>query len=172
MVCIIYNLPHNIQNLKDNVNIFRHTLKKFIISNTFYSIDEYISSKILLDKWMYCFVIIDDVPTIFCSSNGVQMSLVILNLFVIVVDSIVSLQSSFFMTSSISGLDRTTDQWNYELCMYVSWILWLYFISIMWNSINQNIIMDVYCIYIQNPEYFQNNSVLCLWHLWGCIIIG
>jgi hypothetical protein len=53
------------------------------------------------------FVIIDDVPK---SSNGVQMSFVILNLFVIVVDSIVSLQSSFFMTISISGPDRTTDQ--------------------------------------------------------------
>jgi hypothetical protein len=49
-------------------------------------------------------------PTIFGSSNGVQMSIVILNLFVIVVDSIVSLQSSFFMTSSISGPDRTADQ--------------------------------------------------------------
>jgi hypothetical protein len=45
-------------------------------------------------------------PTIFGSSNGVQMSFVILNLFVIVVDSIVSLQSSYFMTSSISGLDN------------------------------------------------------------------
>jgi hypothetical protein len=49
-------------------------------------------------------------PTIFGSSNGVQMSFVI-NFFVIVVDSIVSLQSSFFFTtSSISGPDRTTDQ--------------------------------------------------------------
>jgi hypothetical protein len=38
----------------------------------------------------------------------------------------------------------------------VSWILWLYFIiSIMWTSINQNINVDVYCIYVQNPEYFQ-----------------
>jgi hypothetical protein len=111
------------------VNIFRHTLKKFLTSNTFYSIDEYISSKILLDKWMYCFcnywrcayaklwLIIS--PIIFGSSNGVQMSFVILNLSVIVVDSIVSLQSNSFMTSSISGPDRTTDQWNYELCMHV-----------------------------------------------------
>jgi hypothetical protein len=28
---IIYNnMPHNIQNLEDNVNIFRHTLKNFL----------------------------------------------------------------------------------------------------------------------------------------------
>jgi hypothetical protein len=61
------------------------------------------------------FAIVDNVlklgliisPPIFGSFNGVQVSFVILNLFVIVVDSIVSLQSSLFMTSSISGQDRT-----------------------------------------------------------------
>jgi hypothetical protein len=43
---IIYNnLPKNIQILKGNVNIFRQTLKNFLVSNAFYSIDEYISSK-------------------------------------------------------------------------------------------------------------------------------
>jgi hypothetical protein len=31
--------------LKGNVNIFRQTLKNFLISNAFYLIDEYISSK-------------------------------------------------------------------------------------------------------------------------------
>jgi hypothetical protein len=37
---IIYNnLSQNIQILKGNVNIFRQTLKNFLISNAFYSID-------------------------------------------------------------------------------------------------------------------------------------
>jgi hypothetical protein len=35
-ITIYNNLPHNIQNLKDNVYIFRHTLKKFLLLNTFY----------------------------------------------------------------------------------------------------------------------------------------
>jgi hypothetical protein len=31
--------------LKDNTNIFEQRLKNFLISNAFYSIDEYITSK-------------------------------------------------------------------------------------------------------------------------------
>jgi hypothetical protein len=44
-ITIYSNLPQNIRILIDNVNIFRHTLKNFLISNAFYSIDEYISGK-------------------------------------------------------------------------------------------------------------------------------
>jgi hypothetical protein len=93
-ITIYNNLPHKIQNLKDNVNIFRHTLKKFLISNTFYSIMNTFQAKFCWIIECIVFVIIDNVPK---SYNGVQMSFVILNLFVIVIDS-------------ISGPDRTTDQ--------------------------------------------------------------
>jgi hypothetical protein len=44
-ITIYNNLPQNIQILKGNVNIFSQTSKNFIISNAFYSADEYISSK-------------------------------------------------------------------------------------------------------------------------------
>jgi hypothetical protein len=44
-ITIYNNLPQNIQILIDNVNIFRYTLKNFLISNAFYSTDEYISGK-------------------------------------------------------------------------------------------------------------------------------
>jgi hypothetical protein len=43
-------VPQNIQILKDNVNIFRHSLKNFLISSAFYSVDEYISSKNLQEN--------------------------------------------------------------------------------------------------------------------------
>jgi hypothetical protein len=78
----------------------------------------------------------------FGSSNGVQMSFVILNLFVIVADSIVSLQSSSFMTSSIPGPYRTTDQWNYELCMYV-----------IWNVLVPDVGYDL-CSFEMNPAFY------------------
>jgi hypothetical protein len=42
---IYNNLPQSIYILKDNVNIFKQRFKNFLISNAFYSIDEYISSK-------------------------------------------------------------------------------------------------------------------------------
>jgi hypothetical protein len=42
---IYNNQPQSIYILKDNVNIFKQRSKNFLISNAFYSIDEYISSK-------------------------------------------------------------------------------------------------------------------------------
>jgi hypothetical protein len=45
LIRIYNNLPQNIQVLIDNVNIFRQTLKNSLISNAFYTIDEFISGK-------------------------------------------------------------------------------------------------------------------------------
>jgi hypothetical protein len=42
---IFTNLPPNIHILKDNTNIFKQRLNNFLISNAFYSIVEYITSK-------------------------------------------------------------------------------------------------------------------------------
>jgi hypothetical protein len=105
--------------------IFLGIYWKSFLFQMLYSTDEYISSKNLN---VLLFVIVDDVPklcliispTLFGSFNGVQVSFVILSLFVIVVDSILSLQSSLFSWRVLYPVQiGQSDQWNYGLCMYV-----------------------------------------------------
>jgi hypothetical protein len=44
-IMVYNNLPQNIQITSDNLKIFKCTLKSFLITNAFCSIDEYISTK-------------------------------------------------------------------------------------------------------------------------------
>jgi hypothetical protein len=44
-IMVYNNLRQNIEMMSDNVKIFKRTLKSFLITNAFYSIDEYISAK-------------------------------------------------------------------------------------------------------------------------------
>jgi hypothetical protein len=44
-IMVYNNLPQDIQITSDNVKVFKRTLKSFLITNAFYSIDEYISTK-------------------------------------------------------------------------------------------------------------------------------
>jgi hypothetical protein len=44
-ITIYNNLPQNMQKISDNMKIFKHALKNFLVRNAFYSVDEYISDK-------------------------------------------------------------------------------------------------------------------------------
>jgi hypothetical protein len=51
---IFNNLPQSIHILKDNVNTFKQRLKNFLISNAFYSIDEYIFYICMITEDLHC----------------------------------------------------------------------------------------------------------------------
>jgi hypothetical protein len=38
---ILNNLPHNIKDLADEIKLFRHALKTFLLTNSFYNTEEY-----------------------------------------------------------------------------------------------------------------------------------
>jgi hypothetical protein len=38
---ILNNLPHNIKDLADEIKLFRHALKRFFLTNSFYNSEEY-----------------------------------------------------------------------------------------------------------------------------------
>jgi hypothetical protein len=40
---IFNNLPHNIKDLANDIKLFRHALKRFLLTNSFYNSEEYLN---------------------------------------------------------------------------------------------------------------------------------
>jgi hypothetical protein len=51
-ITLFKSLPHNIKQVAHNINKFKQKLRKFIIVNYFYSVDEYFDWNIKFDFWV------------------------------------------------------------------------------------------------------------------------